>query len=59
MHEAEKNSFRLSGLGGSRMGAAGLLRFFRKKALIFQTGQPATLSQFDEGLAKPTKNDLS
>jgi acyl-CoA reductase-like NAD-dependent aldehyde dehydrogenase len=48
MHEAEKNSFRLSGLGGSRMGAAGMLRFFRKKALIFQTGQPATLAQFDE-----------
>ena len=59
MHEAEKNSFRLSGLGGSRMGAAGLLRFFRKKALIFQTGQPATLNQFDERLAKPTKSDLS
>ena len=40
MHEAEKNSFKCSGLGGSRMGAAGLTRFFRKKALIRQTGRP-------------------
>lgn len=51
MHEAEKNSFKFSGLGGSRMGAAGMLRFFRKKALIFQTGQPATLAQFEESNA--------
>ncbi len=48
MHEAEKNSFRLSGLGGSRMGAAGLLRFLRKKALLIQTGQPAPIDRFDE-----------
>ena len=27
-HEAEKQSFKASGLGPSRMGAAGLLRFF-------------------------------
>jgi aldehyde dehydrogenase (NAD+) len=48
MHEAEKNSFKLSGLGGSRMGAAGLLRFLRKKALLVQTGQAAAINQFDE-----------
>ncbi len=42
-YEAEKNSFGYSGLGGSRMGAAGLLRFYRKKALLMQTGQPARL----------------
>jgi len=51
MHEAEKNSFKCSGLGGSRMGAAGLTRFFRKKALLRQTGQPATIGLFDESHA--------
>jgi acyl-CoA reductase-like NAD-dependent aldehyde dehydrogenase len=51
MHEAEKNSFKCSGLGGSRMGAAGLTRFFRRKALIRQTGRPATIDVFDESNA--------
>jgi acyl-CoA reductase-like NAD-dependent aldehyde dehydrogenase len=51
MHEAEKNSFKCSGLGGSRMGAAGLTRFFRKKALLRQTGKPATIGMFDESNA--------
>jgi acyl-CoA reductase-like NAD-dependent aldehyde dehydrogenase len=51
MHEAEKNSFKCSGLGGSRMGASGLTRFFRKKALIRQTGRPATIDLFDESNA--------
>ena len=53
MHEAEKNSFKCSGLGGSRMGPAGLLRFFRRKSLIRQTGRPATIGMFDESNAKP------
>ncbi len=51
MHEAEKNSFKCSGLGGSRMGPAGLTRFFRKKALLRQTGKPATIGMFDESNA--------
>ena len=51
MHEAEKNSFKCSGLGGSRMGAAGITRFFRKKALLRQTGRPATIGLFDEANA--------
>ena len=51
MHEAEKNSFKCSGLGGSRMGAAGLTRFFRRKALISQTGRPASIGMFDESNA--------
>lgn len=42
-YEAEKNSFGYSGLGGSRMGDAGLLRFLRRKALLIQTGRPARL----------------
>lgn len=53
MYEAEKNSFKFSGMGGSRMGPAGMMRFFRKKALIFQTGEPARLSQLDESIVKP------
>ena len=44
--DAEKNSFNLSGLYGSRMGDAGFTRFFRKKALLIQTGKPETL--FDQ-----------
>jgi acyl-CoA reductase-like NAD-dependent aldehyde dehydrogenase len=48
MHEAEKNSFKCSGLGGSRMGPAGLTRFLRRKALIRQSGAPATIGMFDE-----------
>lgn len=43
LRDAEKNSFNLSGLGGSRMGPNGLLRFFRKKALIVNSGIPADL----------------
>lgn len=47
-HEAEKYSFKLSGLGGSRMGPAGFQRFLRRKALIANTGAPAPLSAFAE-----------
>jgi acyl-CoA reductase-like NAD-dependent aldehyde dehydrogenase len=38
MHEAEKNAFKFSGMGGSRMGAAALKRFMRKKAFLIKTG---------------------
>jgi succinate-semialdehyde dehydrogenase / glutarate-semialdehyde dehydrogenase len=37
IYEGEKNSFKYSGLGGSRMGAAGLMRFLRKKAFLVKT----------------------
>ncbi len=37
MHEGEQNSFKLSGLGGSRMGAGSLMRFLRKKAFLVKT----------------------
>lgn len=37
MHEGEKNAFKFSGLGSSRMGAAALKRFFRKKAFLIKT----------------------
>ncbi|MCC5996535.1 MAG: aldehyde dehydrogenase family protein [Oceanicaulis sp.] len=47
-YEAEKQSFRQSGLGPSRMGAAGLTRFYRRQALIANTGAPAPLDAFRE-----------
>lgn len=37
VHEGEKNSFKFSGLGGSRMGAAAIKRFMRKKAFLIKT----------------------
>lgn len=37
MHEAEKNAFKFSGMGGSRMGPAALTRFMRKKAFLVKT----------------------
>ena len=46
--DAEKNSFKESGLNGSRMGADGFLRFFRKKALLIQKGKPADIHTQDE-----------
>lgn len=46
--DAEKSSFGLSGLGPSRMGASGLLRFFRRQALLRQTGAPLPLAAYAE-----------
>lgn len=52
VHDAEKNSFRLSGLGGSRMGESGLTRFLRKRAILTQTAPAIPLVAFSEGGAK-------
>ena len=38
--EAEKQAFKSSGLGASRMGATGLTRFLRRKSMLIQTGAP-------------------
>jgi len=46
--DAEKNAFNLSGLGASRMGPSGLLRFLRKKALLIQHGIPKDMSALEE-----------
>jgi acyl-CoA reductase-like NAD-dependent aldehyde dehydrogenase len=46
--EAEKSSFGASGLGPSRMGASGLMRFFRWQALIRQEGQALPLGAYAE-----------
>ncbi len=50
--EAEKSSFGLSGLGPSRMGESGLLRFFRKRAVIRQTGEALPLAAYAEDAGK-------
>jgi succinate-semialdehyde dehydrogenase / glutarate-semialdehyde dehydrogenase len=36
MHEGEKNSFKLSGIGGTRMGASAIKRFMRQKAYLIK-----------------------
>ncbi|WP_380875704.1 aldehyde dehydrogenase [Sphingomonas sp. DBB INV C78] len=46
--EAEKSSFGKSGLGPSRMGESGLLRFFRKQAIIRQSASALPLSAYSE-----------
>jgi len=53
MYEAEKNSFKLSGLGASRMGPTGLMRFFRKQSFMTNTADVFTIQQFDEANSKP------
>lgn len=47
-YEAEKHSFKASGLGGSRMGPAGFQRFCRRKALIANHGAVTPLAAFAE-----------
>lgn len=49
--DAENSSFKLSGLGPSRMGDVGLTRFFRTQALIRQNGAPLPLAAYAEGAA--------
>jgi acyl-CoA reductase-like NAD-dependent aldehyde dehydrogenase len=46
--DAEKSSFGASGLGPSRMGDSGLLRFLRRQALIRQIGQALPLAAYAE-----------
>ena len=48
VNDVEKNSFKLSGLGGSRMGLAGLTRFLRKRAILTQTAEPARVTLYSE-----------
>lgn len=50
--EAEKNSFKESGIGPSRMGSSGISRFFRRKALIKQNGKPMEIDAYSEGGSK-------
>ncbi|MDF2387299.1 aldehyde dehydrogenase family protein [Nostoc ellipsosporum NOK] len=47
MHEGEKNAFKFSGMGGSRMGPAALKRFTRKKACLIKTNSSSDPWWFD------------
>ena len=47
--DAENSAFKLSGMGPSRMGDPGLLRYFRTKAIIRQNGQAAAIAAYGEG----------
>lgn len=50
--DAEKNSFKLSGMGASRMGPSGLARFLRKRAVITQHGKARDIADLAESDAK-------
>jgi hypothetical protein len=41
-------------MGGSRMGAAGLTRFLRKRALLIQTAEPAMIQLFSDPAQEPS-----
>jgi acyl-CoA reductase-like NAD-dependent aldehyde dehydrogenase len=36
MHEGEKNSFKMSGIGGTRMGPSAIKRFMKQKAYLIK-----------------------
>jgi succinate-semialdehyde dehydrogenase / glutarate-semialdehyde dehydrogenase len=42
MHEGEKNSFKLSGIGGTRMGASAIKRFMKQKVFIIKSEEMAS-----------------
>ncbi|QFU75555.1 aldehyde dehydrogenase family protein [Halioglobus maricola] len=50
IHDVEKQSFKHSGMGPSRMGDQGLLRFLKTRAIMIQRDKPATMAVFDESL---------
>ena len=50
--DAEKSSFGMSGMGPARMGDSGLLRFFRRQALLRQTGRALPLAAYAEDAAR-------
>ncbi|MBW7931533.1 MAG: aldehyde dehydrogenase family protein [Gammaproteobacteria bacterium] len=51
--DAEKNSFKLSGMGPSRMGSSGLMRFLRKRAILIQRGRAKVMEDLDERGGRP------
>ena len=46
--DAENSSFKQSGMGPSRMGDAGLFRYFRVKAIMRQNGEAAPIAAYAE-----------
>jgi acyl-CoA reductase-like NAD-dependent aldehyde dehydrogenase len=57
--DAEKNSFKLSGTGPSRMGPSGIARFVRKRAVLIQRGTAKDMTSLDERLAAPRNEAAS
>ena len=56
VYEAEKNSFKLSGMGASRMGASGYMRFFRKQSFMVNTADVFPIDNFDESNTRTDAN---
>ena len=48
IRDAEKTSFKMSGLGGTRMGPGSIMRFFRKKAIMTNPGASADMRNLGE-----------
>ena len=46
--DAEKNSLRFSGMGGSRMGLGSILGFLRRKALVLHEGPTTAMDALAE-----------
>jgi len=59
VYDVEKQSFGVSGVGLSRMGPTGLLRFCRTRAVLIQEAAPTSLLAMDEAFAstKPAAAD--
>lgn len=53
MRDVEKTSYAHSGMGGSRMGPNGLLRFLRRKALIGRSGAVMDMDALSEDAVRP------
>ena len=53
--DAENSSFKMSGMGPSRMGESGLTRFFRKQAFMRQTAIPTRIQDFAEEKFAPSR----
>jgi acyl-CoA reductase-like NAD-dependent aldehyde dehydrogenase len=49
--DSEKDAFRYSGMGPSRMGPSGLMRFVRRRAVLIQHGTPKDMSALEESRA--------
>ena len=54
VYDAEKNSFKRSGLGASRMGDSGLLRFLRSRSVLVQRAAASSLAAHDEANGSET-----
>jgi len=51
VHDASHDAFGYSGMGVSRMGSSGLMRYLRRKALLVRRGEARDMSSMEESLA--------